>query len=78
MGHIIESQHCVESAKLWFIMSVLIDNYLPTEYKDLLGPIPSLKSIPVRKTIQQPACAMHIKASASSTDGNVDIIENME
>ena len=76
MGHIIESHSQVESALLWFIKSILIDNYLPTEYKDLLGPIPSSKWILIRKTIQQPACVMHIKAS--STDGNVEIIENME
>src|SRR5258708_5543469 len=76
MGCIIESHSRVESALLWFIKSVLIDNYLPNKYKDLLGPIPSSKWIPIRKTIQQPACAMHIKAS--STDGNVEIIENME
>ena len=76
MGHIIESHSQVESALLWFIKSVLNDNYLPTEYKDLLGPIPSSKWIPIRKIIQQPAHAMHIKVS--STDGNVEIVENME
>src|SRR5258708_40285200 len=43
MAHIIESHPCIESAMLWFIKSILVDNYLPNEYKDLLGPIPSSK-----------------------------------
>ena len=42
----------------------------------LLGPIPSLMHIPVEKSTQQPVHAMHIKAS--STDGNVEIVENLE
>src|SRR5260370_32597395 len=38
--------------------------------------MPSLKWINVSKSVQQPAQAMHIKAS--ETDGNVEIVENLE
>src|SRR5258708_11146707 len=76
MAHIIESHPRIESAMLWFIKSILVNNYLPNEYKDLLGPIPSSKQIPITKMVQLPARAMHIKAS--TMDGNVKIIENME
>ena len=76
MARIIESHPRIESAMLWFIKSILVDNYLPNEYKDLLGPIPSSKRILITKTVQLPARAMHIKAS--SMDGNVEIVENME
>jgi hypothetical protein len=76
MGQIIEAHPRIELAMLWFIKDTLIENYLPDEYKDLLGPVPSSKWIPIRKTVQHPARAMHIKAS--STDGNVEIVENME
>jgi len=60
----------------WFIKSVLVNDFLSPEYHELLGPIPSLKYIPVEKSTQQPACTMHIKAS--STDGNMEIVENLE
>ena len=76
MGQIIEAHPHIKLAMLWFIKDILIKNYLPDEYKDLLGPVPSSKWIPIRKTVQHPAHAMHIKAS--STDGNVEIVENME
>src|SRR5258708_1892472 len=76
MACIIESHPRIKSAMLWFIKSILVDNYLPNEYKDLLGPIPSSKQILNTKMVQLPAHAMHIKAS--STDGNVEIVENME
>jgi len=59
----------------WFIKSVLVNDFLSPEYHKLLGPIPS-SYIPVEKSTQQPVCAMHIKAS--STDGNVEIVENLE
>ena len=61
---------------LWLIKSILVENHLPDEYKNLLGPILSSKWIPIRKTVQHPACTMHIKAS--SMDGNVKIVESME
>jgi len=53
-----------------------VDEFLSPEYHALLGPIPSLGYIPVEKSTQQPVHAMHIKAS--STDGNVEIVENLE
>ena len=71
-----ESIPQVKSAILWFIKSVLVDKFLSPEYHVLLGPIPSLGYIPVEKSTQQPVCTMHIKAS--STDGNVEIVENLE
>src|SRR5258708_4846997 len=43
MACIIELHPRIESAMLWFIKSILVNNYLPNEYKDLLGPIPSSK-----------------------------------
>src|SRR5258708_4493170 len=76
MGQIIEAHPHIKLAMLWFIKDILIKNYLPDEYKDLLGPVPSSKWILIRKTVQPPARAMHIKAS--STDGNVEIVKNME
>ena len=66
----------VESAMLWVIKSIVVDECLPPEYRALLGPLPSSMNIPIEKSIQQPAHAMHIKAS--STDGNVEIVENLE
>ena len=64
----------VNSAMLWFIKSVLVEDYLKPKYQDLLGPVPSSKWIPVSKSVQQPAQVMHIKAS--ETDRNVEIVEN--
>ena len=64
----------VESAMLWYIKSVIVEEYLPSSYKELLGPIPSSKWIDMEKLTQQPACAMHIKA----LNGNVEIMENLE
>ena len=61
---------------LWFIKSILVNEFLPPKYKDLLGPIPSSTSIPVEKSTQYPAHAMQI--NVSSTDGNVEIVENLE
>src|SRR5260370_40246232 len=61
---------------MWFIKSILVDNYLTSEYQDLLGPMPSLKWIGISKSVQQPARAMHIKAL--ETDGNVEIVKNLE
>jgi len=61
---------------LWFIKSILVNEFLPPEYKDLLSPIPSSTSIPVEKSTQYLACTMQI--NASSTDGNVKIVENLE
>ena len=66
----------VKSAMLWYIKSMIIEEYLPSSYKDLLGPMPSSKWIDVEKSTQQPAYMMHIKAS--SNDGNVKIVENLE
>src|SRR5258708_28122097 len=67
---------CVNSAILWFIKSIVVEDYLKSEYRDLLSPIPSSKWIEFSKSVQQPAQAMHIKAS--ETDGNVEIVENLE
>ena len=61
---------------LWVIKSIVVDECLPPEYRALLGPLPSSMNIPIEKSIQQPACVMHIKAS--STDGNIEIVENLE
>ena len=71
-----ESLPLVKSAMLWLIKSTLVNGFLPPEYKDLLGPIPSSTFIPIEKSTQYPARAMQIKAS--STDGNVEIVENLE
>ena len=76
MNQVTESYSQIESAILWFIKSTVANNFLSPEYHELLGPIPSSKYIPVEKSIQQPAHVMHIKAS--STNGNVEIIENLE
>ncbi len=54
MAHIIKLHPCIKSAMLWFIKSILVDNYLPNEYKDLLGPIPSSKQITITKMVQLP------------------------
>jgi len=71
-----ESLPQVKSVMLWFIKSILVNEFLPPEYKDLLSPIPSSTSIPVEKSTQYLACTMQI--NASSTDGNVKIVENLE
>ena len=76
LKRVAESMLPVESAMLWYIKSMIIEEYLPLSYKDLLGPMPSSKWIDVEKSTQQPARAMHIKAS--SNDGNVEIVENLE
>ena len=70
-----ESIPHAEWAMLWYIKSMIVE-YLPPSYKDLLGPMPSSKWIGVEKSSQQLACAMHIKAS--SNDGNIEIVENLE
>ncbi|KAF8317294.1 uncharacterized protein EI90DRAFT_2943471, partial [Cantharellus anzutake] len=70
-----ESIPHIELAMQWYIKSVIVE-YLPSSYKDLLGPMPSSKWIGVEKSTQQPARAMHIKAS--SNDGNVEIVDNLE
>src|SRR5258708_23479009 len=75
LKQVVESMLPVESVMLWYIKSVIIEEYLPSSYKDLLGPMPSSKWIDVEKSTQQPAHMMHIKAS--SNDGNVEIVENL-
>ncbi len=59
----------------WYIKSVIVE-YLPPLYKELLGLMPSSKWISVEKSMQEPACTMHIKAL--SNNGNIEIIENLE
>ena len=76
MKQVAESFSQIESVIQWFIKSIVVNDFLSPEYCELLGPIPSSKYIPVKKSIQQPAHVMHVKAS--STDGNVEIIENLE
>ena len=70
-----ESIPHLERAMQWYIRSVIAE-YLPPSYKDLLGPMPSSNWIGVEKSTQEPARAMHIKAS--SNDGNIEIVENLE
>ena len=53
-----------------------MNDFLSPEYEMFLSPIPSLMHIPVGKSTQQLAHAMHIKAS--STNRNVEIVENLE
>ena len=65
----------LERAMQWYIRSVIAE-YLPLSYKDLLGPMLSSNWIGVEKSTQEPAHAMHIKAS--SNDGNIEIVENLE
>ena len=65
----------VKCAMEWYIRSMMVE-YLPPSYKELLGQIPSSKWINVEKSTQQPACTMPIKAS--SNDGNIEIVENLE
>ena len=55
--------------------SMIVEYLLPT-YKDLLGLTPLSEWIDLEKSMQQPAHAMHIKAS--SNDGNIEIVENLE
>ena len=71
-----ESLPPVELVMLWYIKSTIVE-YLPSSYKSLLGLMPSSKWIDIKKSksTQQPACAMHIKAS--SNDGNIKIVENL-
>ena len=47
----------MNSAMVWFIKSILVDDYLKSnsEYQDLLGDMPSLKWINISKSVQQPA-----------------------
>src|SRR5258707_3609222 len=59
----------------WYMKSVIVE-YLPPLYKELLGLMPSSKWISVEKSMQEPACTMHIKAL--SNNGNIEIIENLE
>ena len=65
----------LERVMEWYIKSMIME-YLPLSYKDLLGPMPSSKWIGVEKSTQQPTRAMHIKASTN--DGNIEIVENLE
>src|SRR5260370_41182459 len=74
LNRVEESTLNIEWAIWWYIKSMIVE-YLPPSY-ELLGPMPSSKWISVEKSTQEPACAMHIKAS--SNDGNIKIIENLE
>ena len=71
-----ESLPQVESAILWLIKSVAVNEFLSPEYKELLGPVPLLPYIPVEQSTQQPVHAMDIKVL--SMDGNIEIVENLE
>src|SRR5260370_19485930 len=76
LKQVAESMLPVGSAMVWYIKSMIVEEFLPSSYKDLLGRIPSSKWISVKKSTQQLVHAMHIKAS--SNDGNVEIMENLE
>src|SRR5258708_6092022 len=75
LNRVEESTLNIEWAIWWYIKSMIVE-YLPPSYKELLGPMPLSKWIGVEKSMQEPVHTMHIKAS--SNDGNIEIIENLE
>src|SRR5260370_4345226 len=62
----------------WFVRKILVDNYnFAEQYKEKLRNIPSSYTLnPPEKTVQYPACAMHLKASVN--DDNIAIVKNLE
>ena len=65
----------IQSCTEWIILKIIVNALIP-EFKKELGSMPSSLNIPCQQTVQIPAQAMHIKAS--TTDGNVEILKNMD
>ena len=78
--YLIDSLHDIQkrvpSTEEWFIRKILIDKHLSKRFSKQIGPMPLSLDIPITKTNQQPAHAMHLKAS--SNDDNISIVKNME
>lgn len=65
----------IQSCTEWIILKIIVNALIP-EFKKELGSMPSSLNIPCQQMVQIPAQAMHIKAS--TTNGNVEILENMD